>query len=113
VTRPLKESDRLRRTGNFVLAAGLVGACLYYAVEARPAARAMDEMLPGYERSQNRQMRMLMGRTGVMMMEWQEALDLPGTQAILIAAVTGLFSLYFFRAASVLDHDDQQLKKDG
>jgi hypothetical protein len=113
VTRPLKESDRLRRTGKLVLALGIVGACVFYLVEARPSARPMDDMLPGYERSQNRQMRMLMGRTGVMMMEWQEALDLPGTQAVLIAAVGGLFSLYFFRAASVLDHDEQQLKKDG
>jgi hypothetical protein len=56
---------------------------------------------------------MLMGRSGVMMMEWQDALNLPGTQAVLIAAVTGLFSLYFFRAASVLDHDEEHLKKDG
>ena len=112
MTSPLKESDRLRRTGTLVLAAGIVGACLYYAVEARPR-EADGRDAAGYERSQNRQMRMLMGRTGVMMMEWQETLDLPGTQAVLIAAVTGLFSLYFFRAASVLDHDEDQLKKDG
>ena len=94
MTPPLKESDRLRRTGRFVLAAGVVGACVFYGIVARPSARPMDDMLPGYERSQNRQMRMLMGRTGVMMMEWQDALDQPGTQAVLIAAVTGLFSLY-------------------
>jgi hypothetical protein len=112
VSQPLKESDRLRRTGKLVLAAGIVGACLYYAVEARP--RQPDGRdAAGYERSQKRQMQMLMGRTGVMMMEWQEALDLPGTQAVLIAGVTGLFSLYFFRAASVLDHDEAQLKRDG
>jgi len=112
VTPALRESDRLRRTGKLVLMAGIVGACLFYWVYARPAATPTDDP-PGYERAQNRQMRMLMGRTGVMMMEWQDALDLPGTQAVLIAAVTGLFSLYFFRAASVLDHDEKHLKKDG
>jgi hypothetical protein len=112
MTGPLKESERLRRTGKIVLAAGVVAACLFYWIVARPAARPMDDMLPGYERSQNRQMRMLMGRTGVMMMEWQDALNRPDTQAVLIGVVTGLFSLYFFRAASVLDHDEEQLKKD-
>ena len=112
MTPALKESDRLRRTGKLVLTAGIVGACLFYWVYPRPTAGPTDE-LSGYERAQNRQMRMLMGRTGVMMMEWQDALELPGTQAVLIAAVTGLFSLYFFRAASVLDHDEEQLKKDG
>ena len=112
MSAPVKESDRLRRTGKLVLVAGIVAACLYYAVEARPS-QPDGRDAAGYERAQNRQMRMLMGRTGVVMMEWQDTLDLPGTQAVLIAAVTGLFSLYFFRAASVLDHDEAQLKKDG
>ena len=104
----LKESDRLRLIGRVVLVLGLIGAGIFYGVEARPAPRAMDDMMPGYAKSQAREMGRLMGHTGVMMLEWQEALDRPGTQAVIIAVVAALFASYFFRAAWVLDVEEQE-----
>jgi len=99
----LKESERLRVIGTLVLVLGIAGACVFYWSQARPATQTMDELLPGYSRTRAREIGILMGHTGVMMLEWQDALERPGTQAIIIAAVSGLFALYFFRAAWVLD----------
>ena len=93
--------------GALVFVCGLMGASVYYVVEARPEPLSIDSALPGYDKARNRQMGMLMGHTGVMMMEWQETLDRPGTQAVLIAAVASLFALGFFRAARLLDEDEQ------
>jgi hypothetical protein len=103
----LKESDRQRAIGTAVLALGVVGACLFYWFNAHPADPAMDDLLPGYSRSQAREIGQLMGHTGVIMIEWQDALARPGTQAVIIAAVTALFAAYFFRAAWVLDDDER------
>lgn len=103
----LKESRRLRVIGTLVLLFGIAGACLFYLIEGRPAGPTMDELLPGYERARTRQIGILMGPTGVMLMEWQDALERPGTQAILIAGVSALFASYFFRAAWVLDDDER------
>jgi hypothetical protein len=101
----LRESGRLRVIGTIVLVLGIAGAGLFYWIKARPAGPAMDDLLPGYSRSQAREIGALMGHTGVMMIEWQDALARPGTQAILIAAVSALFASYFFRAAWVLDDE--------
>ena len=48
-----------------------------------------------------------MGRFGVMQLEYQDALARPSTQAVLIAAGGALWSLYFFRAAWVLDEEER------
>jgi hypothetical protein len=112
----LKESERLRITGTLVLMLGIAVAVLYYWSEVRPAPQTMNDLLPGYTRSQARGVTMLMGHTGVMMLEWQDALARAGTQAAIIAVVGALFSLYFFRAAWVLDDDERdagQGKTDG
>jgi hypothetical protein len=112
----LKESERLRVIGTLVLVLGIAGACLFYVIEGHPAGPTMDELLPGYARASEREIGIQMGTFGVMLMEWQNALERPGTEAILIAAVSALFASYFFRAAWVLDDDERdraQLEKDG
>jgi hypothetical protein len=112
----LKQSERLRVIGALVLALGIAGAGLFYVIEARPAGPTMDELLPGYARARTREIGILMGPTGVTLMEVEDALERPGTQAVLIAAVAALFASYFFRAAWVLDDDERdrvQLEKDG
>jgi hypothetical protein len=100
-----KESDRQRGIGALVLGLGLVAAAAFYATHARPAPPVMDDLLPGYARAQEREMGQLMGHAGVLMLEWQDALDRPGVQAALIAAASALLASYFFRVASVMDHE--------
>lgn len=75
----LKQSERLRVVGILVLVLGIAGACLFYGIEARSAAPTMDELLPGYA----------------------------SAQAIIIATVSALVALGCFRAAWVLDDDEQ------
>jgi hypothetical protein len=105
--RSPKEAERLRAIGVLVLALGLLGAGGYYWIEARAVTRTLADFQPDYEKSRAREMGRMMGHTGVMMLEWQDALDLPATQSIIIAAVAALFSSYFFRAAWVLDEEDR------
>ena len=105
--RSPRESERLRAIGVLVLMLGIVGAGLYYWHEFRPATRTIADLQPDYEKARARDIGRMMGHSGVMMLEWQDALDLPGTQAVIIAAVSGLFALYFFRAAWVLDEDER------
>jgi hypothetical protein len=89
--------------GILVLVLGIAGACLFYWVEARSAAPTIDDLLPDYSRARAREIGILMGNFGVMMLGWTDALERPGTQAIIIAAVSALVALGCFRAARVLD----------
>jgi hypothetical protein len=107
-----KPSDRLRAIGVLVSVLSILTSAYYYWFVARPASLAMDEVIAGYQRSMNRQIGILMGHTGVMMLEWQEVLDRPGTKAILIAAAGGLFALYFFRSAWVLDEEERDRRQE-
>jgi hypothetical protein len=103
----LKQSERLRVIGILVLVLGITGACLFYWVEARSAAPTIDDLLPDYSRARAREIGILMGNFGVMMLGWADALERPGTQAIIIAAVSALVALGCFRAARVLDDNSE------
>ena len=63
----------------------------------------MDELMPGYSRARSRQIGIMMGDLGVTLMAWLDALEQPGTQAVLIAAVSALGALICFRVAGLLD----------
>jgi len=63
----------------------------------------MDELMPGYSRARSRQIGIMMGDLGVTLMAWLDALEQPGTQAVLIAAVSALAALICFRVAGLLD----------
>lgn len=103
-----RESVRLRVIGTLILACGVLGAGLFYLVEAPSAAPTIDDSIAlGYTRAQDHQMGLMMGHFGLMLMDWQDTLDHPAAQAILIVAVAGLIAAYFFRAAHVLDEEEQ------
>jgi hypothetical protein len=111
--RSPRESERLRATGLLVLLLGIAGAGIYYWREARPATVTIADLQPDYDKSRAREMGRMMGHQGVMMLEWQDALDLPGTQAVIIAVVSALFAAYFFRAAWVLDDEERIRRRTG
>jgi hypothetical protein len=103
----LKQSERLRVIGILVMMLGITSACLFYWIEARSAVPTIDELLPDYSRDRARQIGILMGNFGVMMLEWTAALNHPAAQAVMIAAVAGLVALGCFRAAWLLDDDER------
>lgn len=105
----LNRSDRLRRTGWIVLACGVVAAVVWYIVASRSADVAMNDMTAlGYRRSIDHQMGVMMGRFGLMLTEWQEALSSPAGEALLIVAGAALFAGYFFRVAWVVDEEERE-----
>jgi hypothetical protein len=105
----LKRSDRLRATGWIVLASGLAGAAVFYWVAARTAEPALNDMSAlGYNRSLQHGIGVMMGQSGVILTEWQQALTSPIGQALMIAIGAALAAGYFFRVAWVIDADDSE-----
>jgi hypothetical protein len=99
----LPPSKRLRVAAVLLLTLGLAGACLFYRVETRSPAPTIDDLMPGYSRARSRQIGIMMGDLGVTLMAWLDALKEPGTQALLIAGVSGLAAWICFRLARLLD----------
>lgn len=104
-----KRSDRLRRIGWLVLACGFVAALAWYVVASRRVDPEMSDLTAlGYRRSLDHQMGVMMGRFGLMLTEWQEALSTPTGEALLIATGAALFAGYFFRVAWVIDEEARE-----
>jgi hypothetical protein len=105
--RALKRSDRLRAIGWLVLGSGVVCAVVFYWVQMRAAGPVLDDTTAlGYRRSLEHQMGVMMGRFGIMLTEWREALTSPTGEALMIAACAALLAGYFFRVAWVVDQDE-------
>jgi hypothetical protein len=79
-------SSRLRRTGIAIIVAGLLAAAWLYWSGTRAAVASEEDILDGYAKQMNREMRIQMGTFGIVMMQWTNALKRPGTQAILVGA---------------------------
>src|ERR1700726_3992636 len=99
--------------GFVVVGLGIPGAGLFYWIEVRAAAPMIDELLPDYSRERTRDIGIMMGTLGVLMLGWTDALQRPGTQAIIIAAASALVALVCFRLAWVLDYNEQARQRPG
>ena len=107
--RELKRSDRLRVIGWAVLAGGLVAAAVSYWIDARSAEPALDDSTAlGYSRAMQHDVGAMMGRFGLMLSNWQDALSSPLGRAAIIAVCAALLAGYFFRVAWVLDDQERQ-----
>jgi hypothetical protein len=105
----LKRSSRLRAIGWFVLASGLAGAAIFYSIAVRTADPALDDVRAlGYTRSLQHGMGVMMGQSGVILTEWQQALTSPIGEALMIAISAALIAGYFFRVAWVIDADEEE-----
>ena len=99
----LSRSARLRYVGTTVLVCGVVGAAIFYWIQVRNAPPGMDEFAAGYEKARQRQMGIMMGSLGVMMVGWMDTLADPGAQAIVIAVCTALVAALCFHIARLMD----------
>lgn len=75
-----------RIAGKIVLVVGLCYAPIHYVVKSRQAEERLGDLLPAYDKTMDREMRVQMGTFGLVLMQWRDALEQPGAQAILIAA---------------------------
>jgi hypothetical protein len=103
----LEGPARLRAAGRAVLVFGILGAGVFYLIASHPTGRSMDDLLPGYTRSENRQIGALMGNFGVTMLDLEDQLHQPGTQAILIAIAAAVAAGLCYQAAAVREHNAQ------
>ena len=99
----LNRSARVRVAGTLVLVCGIVGACLFYWIQTRSLPQAIDEFAAGYEKARQRQMGIMMGNLGVVMVGWMETLADPAAQALMIAASAALVAAVCFRVAWLMD----------
>ena len=98
-----KTSARFRLAGIIVLVLGLAGAGAIYWAGTRSPDLTDDPAMTGYNRAQMRQMGMLYGKMGPVIEQWLDDLKQPGTQAVLIAAVSALGAagcFYFARLSN-------------
>ena len=87
-----REKARLKKIGVIILLLGLVSAGLLYWIRARPEDPALENYRQNVARAETRQMESLYGTSGDVMQKLLTALKRPGTQAIIIVAVTVLVS---------------------
>ena len=99
----LNRSTRVRVAGTLVLVCGVVGAALFYWIQTRSAPQILDEIAAGYDKARERQMGIMMGTMGVIMVGWIDTLADPGAQAIMIAAGAALVAAICFRVAWLMD----------
>jgi len=94
-------------TGILVLVLGLAGAGVVYWLGTRSPDVSDDLSMLGYNKAQTRQMEQLYGKQGLLIEEWMEDLKQPGTQAVIIAAVSTLIAVGCFYFARLLDSDEE------
>lgn len=102
-----KHRARLRMAGVVVLVLGIGGACVLYWIRTRTTDLTDDPMMAGYSKAELRQMEILYGKMGQVISDLLDNLKRPGTQAILIAAISTLIAFgCFYLANRWVDNDE-------
>jgi hypothetical protein len=102
----MKPSERLRLTGRLLLVCGVVAAILFYWVQSRNAAPAIDELAAGYLKARDHELGQLMGPIGVTMTQWMDMLQQPITEAALIVLSSAAAAWVCFRLSESADEPD-------
>lgn len=102
-----RPARRLRIIGIVVLLLGIGGAGVDYWLGTRTADAANDLSMVGYNKAQERQMGILYGKQGDLIENWSNALKQPGTQAVIIIAVSVLVASGCFYTAWLSGADDE------
>jgi hypothetical protein len=88
-----------------VLLFGISGAALVYWLGARSPDVADNPLMAGMAKVEARQMGNLYGKMGIVMLDLQDSLSRPGTQAIIIVATSILIAFGCFYFARSSDDD--------
>jgi hypothetical protein len=96
---------RWKLAGKIILIVGLCYAPVHYVIKSRQAEARLGDILPGYDKTMNREMAMQMGTLGLVLMQWREALEQPATQAVLVAVGAALAAKACYYVADTLEHN--------
>ena len=97
---------RWRLAGKIILIVGLCYAPVHYVLQMRAAEERLGDLLPAYDKAMNREMQIQMGTLGLVLMQWNDALHEPITQAIIIAVGSALGAKFCYYVASTLEEND-------
>ena len=98
-----RQARRLKLIGTLVLVLGIATAGLVYWIGSRPQDLDDDPQMLGNEKAAAQQSEILLGQFGVVI----DLLKQPGTQAIIITAVSAFTTCICFYFANLLDHRDE------
>jgi hypothetical protein len=90
-----------------VLVLGVLTAGAVYWLGTRDADLSSKLSMQGFNNAERRQMGRLYGKSGLLIDEWSDDLNQPGTQAILIASFSAAVFAACFYFARLLDFDDE------
>jgi hypothetical protein len=108
-----KPGARLRMIGVIVLLLGMSSACIVYWIGSRSADLRDDPLMAGYYKSESRQVEVLIGKMGLVLVDLIDDLKRPGTQAVIIAATSAIIAFvcfYFARLLEYGDDDDDEIR---
>jgi len=100
-----RRARMLRLAGIVVLLLGIGGAGLICWLGSRAQNLPDDPSMLGYDRAADRQTQMLYGRQSLVLDELTDGLKQPGTQAIILIAVSGIIAAVCFRFARLLTRE--------
>ena len=103
----VKLSARLRTIGVVVLLLGISSACIVYWIGARSTGLTDDPLLAGYSKAESRQIEILIGKMGLLMVNFIDYLKRPDVQAFIIAVTSTLIAFGCFYFARLLDNDEE------
>ena len=101
-----RHGRRLRIIGVAILLLGMAGAGIVCWLGTRAADLSDDPSMAGFNRSEERQMAILYGKSGELIEDWSNDLKQPGTQTVIIAAVSVISASICFYFARLSDEDD-------
>ena len=102
-----RRARRLRIAGISILLLGVAGAIAAYWLGTRSPDLSGDPSMAGFDKPEERQMALLYGRQGELIEQWTNDLKQPGTQAVIIVAVSVLLAGGCFYFARLSDFDDE------
>jgi hypothetical protein len=102
-----RRAGKFRIAGVIVLLLGIAGAGLVYWLGMHSADLSDDPSMLGYDRAETQQMGTLYGKQGELIEDWSNDLKQPGTQAIIIAAISVIIASGCFYFARLSENDDE------
>ncbi|HEY5234243.1 MAG TPA: hypothetical protein VIK35_11980 [Verrucomicrobiae bacterium] len=101
-----QRARRLKTAGVAILVLGIAGAGIVHWLGTRDADLSGDASMAGFNKPEERQMEILYGKSGELIEDWSNDLKQPGTQAVIIAAVSVIIASGCFYFARLSDDDD-------
>jgi len=105
VSSAKRRAHKLRLVGLVVLLLGIAGGIMVYECRLRTSDVMDDPEMLGFNRAEIRQMGLLYGRQGTMIMEFNAALERPQTQVILILILSALVAGGCWMIARLMERD--------